>query len=675
MELTYVCGTFVTYGTELASYPKNPRFLPQRSHKYVRQSPRFTAAVIVVLVACCLLTFTSVVLIDSGQNILYGCPSDSTAITALDEVIAASKDANAHAFIEQLPQKYDSVVGTSVSSTQLSGGQRQRICIARAILRNPTFLLLDEATSALDTTSELVVQAALDRLVEPSSGRALKTSLTIAHRLSTVKSSDRIVVLSRGRVIEDGSHRELMTIDNGVYRHLFSLQDMSDVPSESVVGGGAQPDLLPSANSASPIKPRPANSQNLTPAEPSVHSVSPDSISVSIPISGSDATAGSTASSAPDNALESSAAVGPVKDPSKDQELERLKDILEPVPSSRVWGLQRPEIGYLVLGLLGSLAGGGLQPIFAILWSDMINTFFSPDDALLRAQSTLYIAWFAIIAFGQVTFTIFRIGSFVLVGERLTYRLRNMAYRSLLRQEVSFFDEPLNSVGRLSTRLASDAAEVKGGTGEGLSLVFQAGASILTGIVIAFVANWQLALVVTAILPIMVFTALLEGQAWKGFTPGAAKAMEDAGHVALEATTAIRTVSAFNLQCRLVSSFDACLEYPVRAGIRQAFVSGASQGFSQFIMFSGYALAFFVGGHFITLGILTFAQLMRVFLALTMAAQGAGQVCKSCRVVVCIFRNVNPLFLYAGNNVGSQPKQGRTRNSFYLSPYRPCAAD
>lgn len=110
---------------------------------------------------------------------------------------------------------------------------------------------------------------------------------------------------------------------------------------------------------------------------------------------------------------------------------------------------------------------------------------------------------------------------------------------------LSMQDDPINSVGRLSTRLAADAAEVKGGTGEGLSLVFQAGAAILTGIIIAFVANWQLALVVCAILPVMVFSSYLEGVTWKGLNPGAARAMEEAGHVAVEATTAIRTVTAF----------------------------------------------------------------------------------------------------------------------------------
>lgn len=144
------------------------------------------------------------------ENILYG-RLDATD----DEVVAAAKAANAHEFIMEMPEGYESLVGDRGNS--LSGGQRQRIAIARAILKNPRILILDEATSALDTESEKIVQVALDRLMK---GR---TAIVIAHRLSTIRDADNIVVIDHGRIVEEGKHEELLAKD-GLYAHLYAVQ-------------------------------------------------------------------------------------------------------------------------------------------------------------------------------------------------------------------------------------------------------------------------------------------------------------------------------------------------------------------------------------------------------------------------------------------------------------------
>jgi subfamily B ATP-binding cassette protein MsbA len=144
------------------------------------------------------------------NNIAYGL-SD----VPQERLEAAARAANAHDFIERLPEGYDTVIGDR--GTKLSGGQRQRLSIARAILKNPPVLILDEATSALDTESEQQVQEAIDRLVKD------RTTIVIAHRLSTIRSAHCIYALKEGRIVEAGSHDELLAA-GGVYADLYNLQ-------------------------------------------------------------------------------------------------------------------------------------------------------------------------------------------------------------------------------------------------------------------------------------------------------------------------------------------------------------------------------------------------------------------------------------------------------------------
>src|SRR5208283_3097838 len=147
------------------------------------------------------------------ENILFGRPGASD-----EKVIEAAKAAFAHEFIMQLPQGYVTMIGER--GVRLSGGQKQRITIARAIIRNPSVLILDEATSSLDTESEQQVQKALERLMF---GR---TTIVIAHRLSTVQKATRIAVMSGGRIIQEGTHEELLA-QGGIYQELYSLQFMN----------------------------------------------------------------------------------------------------------------------------------------------------------------------------------------------------------------------------------------------------------------------------------------------------------------------------------------------------------------------------------------------------------------------------------------------------------------
>ena len=143
-------------------------------------------------------------------NIAYGKP-DATR----EEIIQAAKHAHIHDFIETLPDKYDSMVGER--GLKLSGGEKQRVAIARTVLKNPSILVFDEATSALDSKTEKIIQAELREVSRDH------TTLVIAHRLSTIIDADQILVMDHGKIIERGSHRELLAL-NGTYARMWTLQ-------------------------------------------------------------------------------------------------------------------------------------------------------------------------------------------------------------------------------------------------------------------------------------------------------------------------------------------------------------------------------------------------------------------------------------------------------------------
>ena len=148
-----------------------------------------------------------------SENIAYGRPG-----AGMSEIVAAAKLANAHEFILKLPKGYDTLVGER--GIKLSGGERQRVALARAFLANAPVLILDEATSSLDSGSEHLIQEAIERLI------AGRTTLVVAHRLSTVKSMDRLLVFERGRIVEQGKHADLVRVPGGIYRGLYERQAM-----------------------------------------------------------------------------------------------------------------------------------------------------------------------------------------------------------------------------------------------------------------------------------------------------------------------------------------------------------------------------------------------------------------------------------------------------------------
>ena len=274
----------------------------------------------------------------------------------------------------------------------------------------------------------------------------------------------------------------------------------------------------------------------------------------------------------------------------------------------------------IVAALVSALGNGVIAPCFAIIYSNVLQSFFKPSD-VMESEAPSYTGQFMAIACCVLVATLGRIGLWYTLGEELTAKLRGLAFENLLRCEMSYFDFPDHSTGSLDTRLSADASLVKGATGEGLSQVFQCTSAIVAAVVIAMLASWRLGLIIVAAFPFVIAATTFMNQTFTGFERNAKAALEASGHVAVEACTAIRTVTSLNLQPLMVEKFSEGMQERLNSGIKKALTIAGGQAFAQFMTFALFALAFYAGGRFMAERLLTFQELLQVFFAIQMAAQ------------------------------------------------------
>ncbi|CAM0947472.1 unnamed protein product [Alopecurus aequalis] len=514
------------------------------------------------------------------ENIIYG-KEDAT----LEEIKRAAELANAANFIDKLPNGYDTLVGQR--GTLLSGGQKQRIAIARAILKDPKILLLDEATSALDVESERLVQEALNRIMVE------RTTLVVAHRLSTVRNVDCITVVRQGKIVEQGPHHALVKDPNGAYSQLIRLQE---TPGDG--RGNIQDSGKPNSSSKS--------------------------TSLSIRRSMTKDSFGNSNRYSFKNPLGSSVELHEDEitgDRSKDDlpDGKTLKD----APIRRLFYLNKPEVPFLLLGCIAASVHGVILPLFGILMSDAIKSFYEPPDKLRKDSSfwALICVVLGITCLISIPAEYFFFG---IAGGKLIERVRTLSFQNIVRQEVAWFDNPSNSSGALGTRLSVDALNVRRLVGDNLAVIVQSAAALITGFVIAFIADWRLALVITCVIPLVGAQSYVQVKFSKGFSEEA-KMYEDASQVATDAVGSIRTIASFCAEKRVVTTYNKKCEALRKQGIRSGVIGGLSFGFSYLVMYLSYALCFYVGALFIRQGKITFADVFRVIFALTFAAAGISQ--------------------------------------------------
>ncbi|KAM5379595.1 hypothetical protein ACJZ2D_003943 [Fusarium nematophilum] len=505
-------------------------------------------------------------------------------------VIEAAKKANAHDFVSALPDGYETHVGER--GFLLSGGQKQRIAIARAVVSDPRILLLDEATSALDTKSEGVVQAALENAAE---GR---TTITIAHRLSTIRDAHNIVVMTEGRIVEQGTHNDLLE-KQGAYYKLVAAQNIAaadELTAEEQEAIDEEEETL--------IRKMTSEKQGGVIADPE------DDIAAKLNRT-------TTSKSASSVALQ-----GRKAETEKKYSLWTLIKLIASFNKSE-WPL-------MLIGLFFSAICGGGNPTQAVFFAKQIVTLSVPvtqeNRHQIKKDSDFWSAMYLMLAFVQLLAFLIQGVSFAKCSERLVHRVRDRAFRTMLRQDVSFFDRDENTSGALTSFLSTETTHVAGLSGVTLGTLLMVSTTLISAMVLSLAIGWKLSLVCISTIPVLLGCGFFRFWMLAHFQRRSKAAYDASATFASEAISAIRTVAALTREEDVLRQYKDSLAEQQRRSLISILKSSLLYAGSQSLLFACFALGFWYGGTLIGKFEYDMFQFFLCFMAVIFGAQSAGTI-------------------------------------------------
>lgn len=543
-------------------------------------------------------------------NIAHGLIGTKYENASPDEqkelIVKAARMANAHDFVSGLPEGYETNVGER--GFLLSGGQKQRIAIARAMVSDPKILLLDEATSALDTKSEGVVQEALD---VAAMGR---TTIVIAHRLSTIKTADNIVVMTQGRIVEQGTHDELLERKTAYYNLVeaqrLSAEKAANDMAEEVMAEEERKAELDEIEKVASYQSKIGVKLSRTTTEKSTGNnlVTGESLRARL-------TRTVTGKSVSERVLEERG--------SDEKGKYSLWTLIKVVGS-----FNRKETHLMLFGLFWSIIAGGGNPTQAVFFAKSIVAISVPPSMYrqLRHDADFWSLMYLMLAIVQFIAFCGQGVAFAYCSERLVRRARDQAFRTMLRQDIEFFDQEANSAGALTSFLSTETTHLAGMSGTTLGTLIVVSTTLIAAISLSCAIGWKLALVCTATIPVVLGCGFFRFWMLARFQERAKKAYEGSASYACEATSAIRTVASLAREDDVWEHYHESLVAQGQKSLRSILKSSLLYAGSQSFMFLCIGLGFWYGGTLIGNHEYTMLQFFICFSAVIFGAQSAGTI-------------------------------------------------